>query len=92
MNPHYLLWALLILVSLWVSLGGFLWAHRHGQFRDQDRARFLPLRGEAAPQTPPDGQGTRRETLVVLAILAAGISAIAGAFITAMFRFPGGMP
>ena len=29
------------------ELAGFFWALRNGQFSDQDRARYLPLRGEA---------------------------------------------
>jgi hypothetical protein len=51
MNGYYLFWVLLMCASLWASLGGFLWAHRHGQFRQQERARYLPLRGEPGPST-----------------------------------------
>ncbi len=43
---YYPFWALLITLSLLASVGGFLWASRHGQFRDQERARYRPLRGE----------------------------------------------
>ena len=46
MSGYYLPWVLLIVVSLWVSLAGFFWALRHGQFSEQERARYLPLRDE----------------------------------------------
>jgi len=90
MTGYYYLWALLIAVSIWVSVGGFLWAHRHGQFRDQDRARFLPLRGEALAPTGGKGSGSRREALVMAGIIAAGISAILTVLVMAVLRFRGG--
>ena len=40
-----------MLIGFVISLVVFLWALRHGQFRDQERARFLPLHGE--PETGP---------------------------------------
>ena len=90
MNAYYLLWAALIAASLSVSLGGFLWAHRHGQFKDQDRARFLPLRGEAAPVRPARGPGARRETMVMFGIIATGISAILTVLVIATLKIRGG--
>ena len=57
MNSYYIFWSMLIAASLWISLGGFLWAHRRGQFKDQERARFLPLRGEAHPAAPEKTRG-----------------------------------
>lgn len=51
---YYAGWILLILLG--VGLGGwaFLWALRSGQFSEQDRARFLPLRDEetTCPERP----------------------------------------
>jgi cbb3-type cytochrome oxidase maturation protein len=44
---YYVPWILLLAAGLGVSLAGFLWALAHGQFSDQERARYLPLRGEA---------------------------------------------
>ena len=90
MNAYYLLWAVLIAASLWASLGGFLWAHHHGQFKDQDRARFLPLRGEAGPLGPTGGPGARRETMVMLGIIVTGVSAILTVLVIAALRIRGG--
>jgi nitrogen fixation-related uncharacterized protein len=90
MNGYYLFWAILIVASLWVSLGGFFWAYRHGQFKDQDRARFLPLRGEAEPLLPAKVRGGGHEAFVMMGILAVGISAILVVLIMAIVRTAGG--
>ena len=90
MNAYYLLWAALIAVSLWASLGGFLWAHRHGQFKDQDRARFLPLRGEDFLMRPAGQPGARREAFVMLGIIVMGVFAILTVLVIALLKFQGG--
>lgn len=38
-------WIFLILGSLVAGIGLFIWAYYAGQFSDQGRARYLPLRG-----------------------------------------------
>ena len=38
-------WIFLIFGSLVAGIGLFVWAYHSGQFSDQGRARFLPLRG-----------------------------------------------
>ena len=90
MNGYYLFWAMLIVASLWVSLGGFLWAHRHDQFKDQERARFIPLRDEAGPL--PKGTGVSHEAFVMIGILAIGISGILAVLIIVFLRAGGGGP
>jgi nitrogen fixation-related uncharacterized protein len=90
MNAYYLLWAALIAASLSVSLGGFLWAHRHGQFKDQDRARFLPLRGEDCLVKPAGQPGARREAAIMLGIIVTGVSAILTVLVIALLKFQGG--
>jgi cbb3-type cytochrome oxidase maturation protein len=37
-------WILLVALSLWISLAAFFWGLQSGQFSDQERARYLPLR------------------------------------------------
>ncbi len=41
---YYLPWVLLVIVSVWAALAGFFWGLSNGQFSDQQRARYLPLR------------------------------------------------
>ncbi len=92
MSLYYLLWLMLIVASLWASLGAFLWAHHRGQFKDQDRARFLPLRGETGPALPEKGPAARREACVMLALLATGAGAIVMVLIMVISRTPGAAP
>ena len=54
---YYLPWLILIVISVSTALGAFIWALGSGQFSDQERARFLPLRDlgevqETAPGKP----------------------------------------
>lgn len=90
MNGYYLFWTMLIVVSLWASLGGFLWAHRHGQFRDQDRARFMALRDEVAQQVAAKTRGAKHETFVLIGIIGIGIAAIFSVLAIAFLKTAGG--
>lgn len=46
---YYTLYIIYIILSTIVGVWGFWWALKNGQFRDQQRARFLPLREEEEP-------------------------------------------
>jgi len=50
-----LTWILYAFLGVTIFSLIFLWAVRHGQFRDQDRARYLPLHGmeEKHEKEPP---------------------------------------
>ena len=74
---YYLPWVLLIAASLWVSLAGFLWAFKSGQFSDQDRARYLPLRGEVLASPVKDPAKFSREVYVLLALVGAVVFLLA---------------
>ena len=69
---YYLPWALLIVASVWVSVAGFLWAFRNGQFSEQDRARYLPLRDEPLPVAAKNPAKFTREVYALFGILLAG--------------------
>ncbi|MBI5015473.1 MAG: hypothetical protein HZB55_08265 [Deltaproteobacteria bacterium] len=74
---YYLGWIVLVGVSLALSLASFAWALRSGQFADQGRARYLPLRDE--PSAPPGAAASRRPAEVyalaaVSALVAAGLA------------------
>jgi nitrogen fixation-related uncharacterized protein len=90
MSGYYLSWVLLIVISLWVSLGGFFWALRHGQFSEQERARYLPLRGEIIP--PPVERPSRPtpEIYALLGILCMGGLVLLIALITVLEKTGGG--
>jgi hypothetical protein len=84
MSLYYLFWAILVGATLWASLGGFLWAYRQGQFKDQERARYLPLRGEAGPLMPGGGSGAGPEVSILVGILTLGVLGLLG-LLTALF-------
>jgi nitrogen fixation-related uncharacterized protein len=83
MSIYYVFWVLLIVVSLSISLGGFVWAHRSGQFREQERARYLPLRDELREAPSGKGRGTGEVYILfaILAVGAAGLLAVAAIII-----------
>ncbi|HSR10951.1 MAG TPA: cbb3-type cytochrome oxidase assembly protein [Thermodesulfobacteriota bacterium] len=62
---YYLPWVLLVLASVSAALAGFFWAVRNGQFSDQDRARYLPLR-----DLPPMGAVRKPKSILDWAVFA----------------------
>ena len=66
-----------MLVGFGVSLLVFFWALGSGQFKDQDRARFLPLEHGDAPRPSKISRAGRYEAyalgfLVTLGLMATG--------------------
>ena len=56
----YLYFVLYMITGFIICLCFFFWALKNGQFRDQQRARFLPLLGEQEePEQPNSGEATR---------------------------------
>jgi hypothetical protein len=92
MKLYYVSWTLLVLVSLWISVAGFFWALHHGQFNEQGRARYLPLRGEQGPALPDMGKKGIREVCVMLGILFLGAAALVATAATVVFTVIGGKP
>ena len=68
-------WIFLILGSLVAGIGLFVWAFRNGQFSDQGRARYLPLRG-IDPGTANRGQTSRTRRPYELIVLLTGAIAV----------------
>lgn len=75
-----------MLVGFVISLIVFFWAMRHGQFREQDRARYLPLQGEPEIE-PVKKSGISRVEIYVLGFLAcAGLMATGAVLAFALIR------
>ena len=87
---YYLPWVLLIVASVWVSLAGFLWAFKSGQFSDQDRARYLPLRGEVFSSPVKDPAKISREVYVLVALVGAVVLLLATVLIGILAYEKGG--
>jgi cbb3-type cytochrome oxidase maturation protein len=62
------LWIILVALSLWFSLMAFFWGLQSGQFSDQERARFLPLRDAHPPPAVKDPAGLTVEIYVLMAV------------------------
>ncbi len=79
-------WIILVALSLWISLTAFLWGLQSGQFSDQDRARYLPLR-DLPPRPSVQDPGRRpMEVYCLLFISLLVILGLAGSVILSFFR------
>jgi cbb3-type cytochrome oxidase maturation protein len=75
-----------MLIGLVISFLVFLWALNNGQFKDQKRARFLPLQNEEKIR-PRHVSRVNRIELYALAILATtGLMACAAVLVFALIR------
>ena len=62
-----------MLAGFIISLITFLWALNAGQFKDQQRARYLPLQGEAGPATAKVSRFYRIKVLILFALACSGL-------------------
>jgi cbb3-type cytochrome oxidase maturation protein len=89
-SGYYLPWLLLIVISLWISLAAFFWALKAGQFSDQQRARYLPLRGEAGPAPLANPSRVTREVYALAGVLCMGALGLLATLLAVFFRSGGG--
>ena len=64
-----------ITVGFAVAFAVFFWALKSGQFRDQQRARFLPLEDEPEFQKKPVSRFNRYEAYALLFLVFCGLLA-----------------
>jgi len=74
-----------IIVGFVISLFAILWALKNGQFKDQQRARFLPLEDELEPPAIKRSRFNRYETYALLFLVCAGLLASMAVLIFALF-------
>ncbi len=70
---YYVYLIALIVISLWVTIASFIWALRSGQFSEQNRARYLPLRDDRSAPVSESGKGFMLLKYVLPAILILGV-------------------
>lgn len=63
--------------GLIISILVFLWALKSGQFKDQKRARFLPLYGDTEAEAAIKSKSGRLGAYVLLCIVGTGLLASA---------------
>ena len=67
-----------------ISLVVLLWALRNGQFKDQDRARFLPLEDKPVPGPAKLSRMGRWQTVILVALACSGLVATAAAIVISL--------
>ena len=75
-----------MLAGFVISLLVFFWALRHGQFREQERARFLPLQGEPETEPVPRSGISRIEVYALVFLACAGLIATGAVLVFALVR------
>lgn len=68
-----------------ISLMVFLWALKRGQFKDQERARFLPLENEPESAKVTVTKFNRIEGYVLIFLAIAGLSATVAVLVFSFF-------
>ena len=68
-----------------ISLFVFLWALNTGQFKDQQRARYLPLEDELKPRKAEGSKMSRLETYALVCLACVGLMASAAVLIFSLF-------
>ena len=64
-----------MVIGFGISLAVFFWALSRGQFRDQERARFLPLEGEEPSRLVKVSRLNRYEAYALGAVVLMGLAA-----------------
>jgi len=70
-----------------ISLPVLWWAFHNGQFRDQARARFLPLEDEPDAQPATVSKINRIEAYALLAVMCTGLLLSAAVLAVSLIRF-----
>ena len=85
----YLGWIVLTLTGISVSVAAFLWAIRTGQFSDQGRARFLPLRDEIPAVEVSHPSKVSIEVYCLIAFAGVGMLSLGVTLLLVFFRLKG---
>ena len=72
-----------------ISLAVFFWALKNDQFKDQKRARFLPLEDEHEPSSAKISTFHRYETYALVLLALAGLAASGAVLIFALLNANG---
>ncbi len=83
--PYFMVY---IGIGLIISLVFFFWALKKGQFKDQQRARFLPLEDEPEQTKTVVTKFNRIETYGLIFLAFAGLAATVAVLVFAFFFGP----
>ncbi|MDA8139355.1 MAG: cbb3-type cytochrome oxidase assembly protein CcoS [Desulfobacteraceae bacterium] len=74
-----------ISIGLAVSLITFFWALKNGQFQEQQRARYIPLRGDEGVSPTRVTRAGRLEIYGLFFLAVAGLSASGAVLVCALY-------
>ena len=72
-----------------ISLAVFFWALNQGQFRDQNRARFIPLEADGGGKPVKSSRFARIETIALFVLVGIGLAASAAVVTFALLKAGG---
>lgn len=72
-----------------ISLVVFFWALKNGQFKDQKRARFLPLEDDPEPSAAKTSTFHRYEVYALVLLALAGLAASGAVLVFALLNANG---
>ncbi len=78
---YYPFFIVYIIAGFAVTLWAFWWAFRNGQFKDQQRARFLPLDEKEERAAVTITRLNRYQTYLLLSLAGSGLLVLAAALI-----------
>lgn len=71
-----------------ISVAVFFWAVKAGQFKEQQRARYLPLAGIADDGPLKAARFSRIQTVLLFALACAGVATTAGVLVYSVLTVP----
>ena len=81
--PYFLTYMAL---GLGITLIVFAWALKNGQFKEQQRARFLPLHEAPDPPAPRPARFVRLQIAVLFSMAALGLAASGAVIVFALIH------
>jgi cbb3-type cytochrome oxidase maturation protein len=75
-----------MVVGFAISLLAFFWALKNGQFKDQKRARFLPLSDDQEPPATKVSKVRPYEIYTLIFLVIAGLAASAAALVFSLLK------
>ncbi len=73
---YYLFFITYLVAGFALGLVLFFWAIKNGQFKDQQRARYLPLDEEEPQPFGPVSKNARIQSFILLGLMAFGLLAV----------------
>ena len=73
-----------------ISVAVFFWAVKAGQFKEQQRARYLPLEGMSGDGTVKAARFARLQTVLLFGFACAGVATTVGVLIYSVLTQPAG--